>query len=643
MFRFILTISIFLLFAVCKGQIAGAVVSVGKLPPPGTGSADVNTNVLLALDVNADNAYCWYGSCYTFTPGSVEVNDELIYPSGIAFDSSGNFYVSNVYNNIQYGSVMKYSPQGVLLQAFGESGITGSSIPEFDQAMAVALDSNNIIYVADSGNGRVQILNEAGTYIGEIDLATPTVNDVAIDKNNNIYTVDGNGLIQKYTNSGNSTTSSTTLVQSWSTVTGSPGKVASSVAFDSSNNVYVTFNSSQMVKEFDDNGNLMSSFSTSPVSPWGITLANDGSLYISAPGNGVVNHYSSNGTLLQSISNFEVYNPNTTAAKNYPYYQYGFSSVWGLATDISGNIWTADEANNNVATLNGNVYINSTFEDALIDITAVLQNIVSDISLNATANFGLMTYWDSGANLVVPISTTGAAAINTVLPTIGTEISPCCTQTHDALMDAAQSYFTGASSPINHSETCQNNIIVIISDAPDEFDSTSDSVAANLYSNYGIKTFVLALPSAAFGDGVDPVDISLSVAGGTYPNSPDDIDSRTQLYDQLYSDIGQSITTTQTFSAPTIMPEVNGTDSIYQSTFYYEQSDQWIGFLTKYALNADGSLGSQIWEAGSLLSNVPAATRNIWTVGNSLPNSLNNFTIANEVALYAIVLHSRYP
>ena len=58
-------------------------------------------------------------------------------------------------------------------------------------------------------------------------------------------------------------------------------------------------------------------------------------------------------------------------------------------------------------------------------------------------------------------------------------------------------------------------------------------------------------------------------------------------------------------------------------------SSQWEGHLNKYNLKADGSIGSLIWDAGEQLNSKNESSRQIWTVGDSYPSGLNNFTTSN--------------
>jgi len=79
----------------------------------------------------------------------------------------------------------------------------------------------------------------------------------------------------------------------------------------------------------------------------------------------------------------------------------------------------------------------------------------------------------------------------------------------------------------------------------------------------------------------------------------------------------------------TIIPGITNSDHILQSTFSFKNDHQWKGHLYKYGLNEDGTPGSLIWDAGEVLNNTAASSRNIWTVVEGLTYSLNNFSTTN--------------
>jgi hypothetical protein len=101
-------------------------------------------------------------------------------PTGVAFSSKGEMYVSDGYGNAR---IHKFSPSGELLFSWGEPG---SGPGEFMLPHNVWVDTYDRVWVPDRENNRIQIFDEYGKFISEwINLNRPT--DIFIDKNNVVY------------------------------------------------------------------------------------------------------------------------------------------------------------------------------------------------------------------------------------------------------------------------------------------------------------------------------------------------------------------------------------------------------------------------------------------------------------------------
>ncbi len=101
-------------------------------------------------------------------------------PTGVDFDSSGNYYISDGYGNAR---VHKFSPEGKLLFSWGEPG-TGPG--EFMLPHNVWVDKFDRVWIPDRENNRIQIFDTSGKLLQIwYDLVRPT--DVFIDKNDIVY------------------------------------------------------------------------------------------------------------------------------------------------------------------------------------------------------------------------------------------------------------------------------------------------------------------------------------------------------------------------------------------------------------------------------------------------------------------------
>jgi hypothetical protein len=134
-------------------------------------------------------------------------------PTGINVDGLGNVYVADFGNN----TIRKIAPGAIVTTIAGSPGVTGSadgtgSAASFNGPAGVGVDSSGNVYVADSTNDTIRMVNPAGfvtTIAGQagdadsIDgLATnsrlDTPGDVSIDNSGVVYVADsGNSTIRR--------------------------------------------------------------------------------------------------------------------------------------------------------------------------------------------------------------------------------------------------------------------------------------------------------------------------------------------------------------------------------------------------------------------------------------------------------------
>jgi len=85
----------------------------------------------------------------------------------MTWDAAGNTYISDGYINSR---VAKVDKNGKWLKSWGEPG---SGPGQFNTPHSIAADARGNIYVADRGNGRIQVFDGEGTFLREIKIHVP--------------------------------------------------------------------------------------------------------------------------------------------------------------------------------------------------------------------------------------------------------------------------------------------------------------------------------------------------------------------------------------------------------------------------------------------------------------------------------------
>ena len=85
----------------------------------------------------------------------------------VTWDSQGNTYISDGYINSRVGKVDK---NGNWIKSWGEPG---SQEGQFNTPHSIATDAQDHIYVADRGNGRIQVFDTDGKFLRQIRIDLP--------------------------------------------------------------------------------------------------------------------------------------------------------------------------------------------------------------------------------------------------------------------------------------------------------------------------------------------------------------------------------------------------------------------------------------------------------------------------------------
>jgi DNA-binding beta-propeller fold protein YncE len=84
-------------------------------------------------------------------------------PTDVAFDAAGNIYVADGVGNQR---VAKFDKNGVFVKSWGSKGAEPGQFGT--SARAIAVDAQGNVYVADSGNKRIQVFDGNGTFKTQI-------------------------------------------------------------------------------------------------------------------------------------------------------------------------------------------------------------------------------------------------------------------------------------------------------------------------------------------------------------------------------------------------------------------------------------------------------------------------------------------
>ncbi len=245
--------------------------------------------------------------------GGAATGGKLFNPNSVAVDKFGNIFISDYGNNL----IRKINPTGVI-----------SSIATITHPRGVTIDTFGNVYVADANSKRIIKINTTGTISvyagsggggdlgdgGPATAAELTPTALAFDRNGNLYAADNNNnscKIRKIAISGIITTVAGNGPGGFSgdgfAATLAKIKSATGVSVDKLGNIYIADNGNNRVRKVNATG-----------------------IITTYAGNGILGYAGDGGPA--TIANFNV--------------------VTSVFADTSGNVFVADNANNEIRMIN---------------------------------------------------------------------------------------------------------------------------------------------------------------------------------------------------------------------------------------------------------------------------------------------------
>jgi uncharacterized repeat protein (TIGR01451 family) len=258
-------------------------------------------------------------------------------PGGVTVGSNGDVYVADTGNN----RIQQFSPNGDFLRKWGSPG---SGDDQFNRPTDVAVGLGGTVYVADTNNNRIKQFTGSGTFVralgglgaGDGKLAGPQ--GVAVAPDSSVYVADTNNQrIQQFLPSGD-------FRRKW----GSPGTdrgqfdFPSGVAVGLDGSVYVTDSNNLRIQQFSSAGAFLRAWGGSGsgdgqfVSPVGIAVAPDGSVYVADTfNNHRIQQFTSAGAFLRAWGGLG----SSTGQ---------FRTPFDVAVGPDGSIYVADTSNHRI-------------------------------------------------------------------------------------------------------------------------------------------------------------------------------------------------------------------------------------------------------------------------------------------------------
>ena len=489
------------------GSVTSSVAALNVAYPPAITNQPVNlsslagNNVVLGVGVNGTLplAYQWQfdgtnlpnGVIYTiagngsagFSNGtnavSLATNTPLNWPYGVAVDAHGNRFIADMDNQ----RIRMVNANGVITTvagtgASGYSGDGGSATNAMiSYPTGVAVDANGNIFIADTDNQRIRMVNASGIittvagkggsgYSGDGGAATNASlynpYAVAVDASSNLFIADrSNDRVRMVNARGIITTVAGRGVPGFSgdggAATDAELYFPSGVTVDASGNLFVADQYNQRIREVTPNGVITSVGGTGVESysgdggpatnaplnmPAGVAVDAQGNLFISDRGNERVRKVDASGIITTVAGKgLATYSGDGGPATNASLFFPG-----GVATDPYGDLFIADTENQRIreVVLQGPIL-------PLSDVTAAnggsYQVIVTNLYGSVTSSVAVLTVEIPPVISQQPVNETANIGSNATFSVTATGTGPVSYQWQFNGVSLPQGNYSGAAAP----------------------------------------------------------------------------------------------------------------------------------------------------------------------------------------------------
>jgi len=478
--------------------------------------------------------------------GSTATNAQMNFPTGIAVDGSGNFYVADSVNlrirKISGGNMTTVAGNGVM----NYGGDNGSALnAQMNLPQGVAVDAAGNVYVADTANHEVRKIDTKGTITSLIGNGTAgsggnqlnAPQAVAVDAAGNVYIADTqNARIVKVTPAG----SASTVAGNGTPGYGGDGGAATSaqiytptgLAVDTKGNLYIADYQNHRIRMVTPggtistvagNGNQGYGGDGGPAAnallnyPAGVAVDSGGNLYIADWGNYVIRKVLTNGTIA------------TIAGTHAP----GYTGDGGLAVQaqMSGPTDVAVDSSWNVYFTDGSSRVREIFTSGFINAiagngtpgysgdggaaTAAQINVPAGLAVSSSGNVYVADSNNNAVRMLQPLAgglsisvvgnsasgQTGLIAPGELVSLFGSGMGPAAgvvgtptSNIYPTTLAGTTVYFNGAAAPVLYASATQVNVI-----APFEMNTNSAAQVVVNYQGQISQTRTAATSAAAPG------------------------------------------------------------------------------------------------------------------------------------------------